>query len=285
MRNVFFYQTKNKIPYSNRFVFAHKSRFTFAVDFIINTLKMKVMKKLYLVLVLVLNFGLQASKIQNSNLNPSNNGDSTLFVDDALQFIKVKSTNQLSEYDVMLERRLEIKKHYVYYLTMVDAIILSSIDNGAVFEEKNSYFKEFKNEKLIFVASFSDFKLEIVRKRSASDYEINQVVVFFNSIIEKEDYNVFYEGYVQKIWLRQGINTNYTYKIEVAVGYDEVPEDILMVATQMVADEYKKSVVGKDLLGIETVGVNQGGASSTTKYVDLTPKWNNILNKYRILGF
>jgi hypothetical protein len=154
---------------------------------------MEVMKKLYLVLVLVLNFGLYASKIQYSNLNPSKNGDSIMFVDDALQFIKVKNTNQLSEYDIMLERRLEIKKHYVDYLTMVDAIILSSIDNGAVFEEKNSYFKEFKNEKLIFVASFSDFKLEIVRKWSASDSEINQVVVFFNSFIEKAD---FKNGYV-----------------------------------------------------------------------------------------
>ena len=151
------------------------------------------MKKLYLFLFLFFNFGLFASRMLNSNLNNSKKVDSTLFVDDALQFIKVKSNNTTSEYDIMLERRLKIKKYYADYLTMVDAIVLSSIDNGAVFEEKNSYFKEFTEDKLIFVASFSDFKLEIIQNSKSTKPEMNQVEVIFGSYSDKE---AFRKGYL-----------------------------------------------------------------------------------------
>ncbi len=151
------------------------------------------MKKLYIILVLFLSFSAYASKIQNPILNNQKNIDSTLFVDDALQFIKVKNTNSLSEYDIMLGRRLEIKKYYADYLSIVDGIVLSSIDNGAVFEEKSSYFKEFTDEKLVFVASFTDFKLEIIQMKNEEKVEENLVKVFFKSQFEKDD---FIKGYV-----------------------------------------------------------------------------------------
>ena len=151
------------------------------------------MKKLYLILVLFLSLNAVASKIQNPILNNQRNTDTTLFVDDALQFIKVKNTNSLSEYDIMLGRRLEIKKHYADYLSIVDAIVLSSIDNGAVFEEKNSYFKSFTDEKLAFIASFTDFQLEIIQIKNEEKMEETQVEVFFKSQFEK-DY--FIKGYV-----------------------------------------------------------------------------------------
>ncbi len=151
------------------------------------------MKKLYIILVLFLSFSAYASKIQNPILNNQKNIDSTLFVDDALQFIKVKNTNSLSEYDIMLGRRLEIKKYYADYLSIVDGIVLSSIDNGAVFEEKSSYFKEFTDEKLVFVASFIDFKLEIIQMKNEEKVEENLVKVFFKSQFEKDD---FIKGYV-----------------------------------------------------------------------------------------
>ena len=109
----------------------------------------------------------------------------------------------------------------------------------------------------------------------------------YTVISEPDDYIVFDEGYSRKIWVKSGVNKRFTWRVEVSVGWidAEIPPAIISVAIEMSAMKFKNSVVGKDLLGISSVGVNQGGASSTTSYKTMVSEWKDRLSRYTILGF
>lgn len=104
------------------------------------------------------------------------------------------------------------------------------------------------------------------------------------TLTETTDYVIFYEGYVQKIWIKGGINKDYVWKISVAAGWATaaIPDDLIQVGIEMVSMKFKESVVGDNILGKSNVSSSMSGGSSTTSYKDMMTEWNKVLNKYKI---
>jgi hypothetical protein len=72
-------------------------------------------------------------------------------------------------------------------------------------------------------------------------------------------------------------------RIEYTAGYSPIPADIAQVVTEMVAVAFRESRNGEASLGLSSKNMGQAGASGGTSFVDLTPRWKSVLDRYRSL--
>jgi hypothetical protein len=72
-------------------------------------------------------------------------------------------------------------------------------------------------------------------------------------------------------------------RVKYKTGYDPIPAELQMVVTEMVARAYKESNNGQSALGLSSRGMGQGGGSDSVSFLDLTPRWEKLLNPYRRL--
>lgn len=85
-----------------------------------------------------------------------------------------------------------------------------------------------------------------------------------------ELYDEIFNGGVQNIKL--------TYR----AGYSTIPQDLKVVALEMVAMMWKESNRGSGLLGESNRTTSGLGQSYTKSLIDLKPQWVKVLNRYRI---
>jgi hypothetical protein len=72
-------------------------------------------------------------------------------------------------------------------------------------------------------------------------------------------------------------------KVSYKAGFTGVDLDpIKRIVLEMVQIGYDEGKAGNNHLGIQSSGENGAGTSFSTSYLDLTPKWKSVLDRYRI---
>ncbi len=101
------------------------------------------------------------------------------------------------------------------------------------------------------------------------------------TVIDSSDYVVVVENGVQRIYFKNYIG-NYTGSITANVGWSDtaMPEPIQRVAYEMVSEVYRESTHGGGRFGLTQKGETLQGASSTTVFKDLTPRYEKLLSPY-----
>ncbi len=102
--------------------------------------------------------------------------------------------------------------------------------------------------------------------------------------VDSSDYELYEDCGAAYVYYPTGFSSAYRYKIGINTGYSSAPYDIQQIATEMVADLFKKSDVNGDgRLGVDSITNNQINVVQTTKYIDLNKSWQDRLSKYRRL--
>ena len=72
-------------------------------------------------------------------------------------------------------------------------------------------------------------------------------------------------------------------KLSYKAGYSTIPQDLKMVCLEMVAMVYKESNrSSQGILGMATTTDTYAGGAATKAFRDLSPKWEKVLDRYRM---
>lgn len=85
----------------------------------------------------------------------------------------------------------------------------------------------------------------------------------------------------KKLYYELKFENQYYYVLTYTYGYSTVPEDVLLVAKEMVALYYKESNFNDKRLGLQSAAQNIMNVQTTTTYKDMRPIWNTRLANYR----
>lgn len=89
------------------------------------------------------------------------------------------------------------------------------------------------------------------------------------------------------IYHEDGWSEGTDYRATVTVGWSAIPATVLHVAREMCLIRYQELGHGDAksgrLLGVASRATQSGGIAATTSYMDMVPRWEKALSKYRII--
>ena len=83
------------------------------------------------------------------------------------------------------------------------------------------------------------------------------------------------------IYSESGFTKTYIYEVIANFGYSTIPDDLVSIATEMVAIKFRESKNGDDSLGKGTMSDSKSGCAANTSFIDMNTKFKPILDKYR----
>lgn len=151
------------------------------------------------------------------------------------------------------------------------------------FEQKSHTINFYGSNQNIF-----DSKLRlnhsVVNSITSLKYKENLTDSSFTTIISS-DYNLININSVYYLVNDAGWEDGNYYELIYDAGFENVPDLIKQILTEMTAVAYLDSNVGegsKARLGLNSDSENYGNSSLTKSFKDMLPKWEQKLNKYKI---
>ena len=96
------------------------------------------------------------------------------------------------------------------------------------------------------------------------------------------DYFVTADEKLTEIYYSVGFYSNVEYQIVMSTGYATAPDDVRLVAMQMVKVFFDETPKGDDRLAVTSVSEAQQMMTVNKVYKDLAPAWQRLLSPYTI---